>query len=834
MARPEVFHIKNLVCRYPGAQRDILKIDELIIPRGKLIFVLGSSGVGKSTLLETIGLMNKTAVEGEVNFFPSEDRNAAIDFRKSWATETQTIDSIRKKYLSFIFQQTNLMENFSAYENLCLSRMIKEEVSLSDSIDSSKPLLRELGLGEHVLDLDRMPNLLSGGQRQRLAFIRALNNSAELILCDEPTGNLDEHNASVVMSLLKSACSKGKTTIVVSHDIKLALAFADEIILVTKSEAGYGEILLENIFQRSRWEGKEESVKALHKRIKDSFVDDSFNANTTGIIENENLEKTLIHHKQLFIKKEFKAISGLKRFNLIILSVILLFTLLATGFSNGSLNYLETKMNDPFINLVELIVPTYYSYPDNKKKIHEIVSTLNQKEIKSKYFLESVSPFYISHFSISTGNSPESQYRNVEFRTMNVQNDIKFMKDFILSESNLIRGDASGYKDSMDFRLVVTEDFLKKLNYDISADYILFRYPYSVYDSLLNKSFTKYFTVPVGVMAVTKALPGKYGALMPDKLYFALANEETKSENKFSEISPYNNFRHLSFISYDTTVEFRKQISDYLNKELPPFSLMKEESYKFGSVPLDKYRINFDEPVNSSLGTFQYWEKLMKSDLFSDKKILNIVEINSNDFISYAYKQFEVQRMATYFLKLDYVKDFDNELKSISADYAYNDNENTEISTDISKIEEKESYLFLSTVSIISSSILLLFSVLSVSLFLGFLISNHLNKIKMNLGTFSAIGLSTQKIREIYFLIILRFISISLVVAFVTSFLLGTILNRLFISAFKSEDNMTYFSLIHPYTIIVAVIVLGAAILISQFTIKKSLSKTPGDLIYNR
>jgi cytochrome bd-type quinol oxidase subunit 2 len=104
----------------------------------------------------------------------------------------------------------------------------------------------------------------------------------------------------------------------------------------------------------------------------------------------------------------------------------------------------------------------------------------------------------------------------------------------------------------------------------------------------------------------------------------------------------------------------------------------------------------------------------------------------------------------------------------------------------------------------------------------------------MNLGTFSAIGLSTKKIREIYFLIILRFISISLVIAFSISFVLGTLLNQLFISAFKSEDNMTYFNLLHPYSIIVAIIVLGAAILISQFTIKKSLSKTPGDLIYNR
>lgn len=830
MSRPEIFHIKNLVCRYPGSSRDILKINELIIPRGKLIFVLGSSGVGKSTLLETLGLMNRTAVNGTVNFFPAGEPREQVDFMQIWEADSETIDSTRKKHLSFIFQQTNLMENFSAYENLCLSRMIKEEVTLEDSIASSKPLLRELGLGDHVIDLERMPNLLSGGQRQRLAFVRALNNNAELILCDEPTGNLDEHNAAVVMSLLKNACAKGKTTLVVSHDIKLALAFADEIILVTKSESGYGEILLEHVFERKQWNENPDATKKLHEQIKASFADDSFNSQPESSTPTAQSTEAKIKHRQLFVKKEFKAIAGRKKFNLGILSVILLFTLLAAGFSNGSLTYLESKMNDPFINLVELIVPTYYSNPDHAKKIVEILEEVNKKNIKTQFNVESVSPYYIDWFSAWAGKNSAFEYKTIQIRTINTTNDKRFVSEFILADNNLVRGDKAGYKDSLDFRLIVTEDFLKDINYDISADYIRFRYKYSYFDSLAGKAINRWFEFPIGILAVTKALPGKFKVLMPDRMYFGLFKEEKKG---FGELAPFGNRKFLSFISYDTSDATRKKIKSFISDNLPDGYLNYKAGFRFGSAPADRYQIDFNEPVDSMLGTYTFWDKMIKSPELPVEKMVQINDISNNDLIDYSTGSIEMSGLAAYFNKLDLVKEFDDTLKVIT-DYERFEDENSVISADISKIKEKQSYLFISTVSIISSTILLLFSVLSVSLFLGFLISNHLNKIKMNLGTFSAIGLSTLSIRQIYFVIIIRFISVALCIGFLGAFLLGWALNEILVSAFKSEQNMTYFNLLHPYSLIVAFIVLGSAILISQITIKKSLSKTPGDLIYNR
>lgn len=834
MATYEALHIQNLRCRYPGSDADVLRINELIISKGKLVFVLGSSGVGKSTFLETVGLMNQTATEGKVNLYPADSNSKPINLIDLWKAQPEKLDAVRKQHLSFIFQQTNLMENFTAYENLCLSKMIKEDVDLNAGIESSKPLLNKLGMGDSVMDVNRMPNLLSGGQRQRLAFIRALNNSAKLILCDEPTGNLDEHNASVVMSLLKDSCKEGKTTIVVSHDINLALNFADEIILVTKSVNGYGEVLLENIFSREAWEENPKVREDLRAKIKSSFVDDS-SSNSNSV---ETTTKPLhlnAEYKDLFLKKEFKAIVGLKKVNLLILSIILAFTYLATGFSNGSLDYLSLKMDDPFINLVELIVPRYYSGSDNQHKIHEIIDSVNSKENREKYFIEAISPYYIDYFAISRSSdiNKTDNYKLSEIRTVNATQDKQFIEDFVLAKGNLIKGNTKSFSDSMDFRVIVTADFLEKLEYEPDADYILFRYAVDIYDSLKAESRVRYFNVPIGIHSITKALPGKRGMLMPDKLYFGLFNQEKKID-KFSEIAPYYNRRDLSIVSYDTSSSARELIKKFIQNEFPENNLTVQSTDNFGHTKLDEYLIDFDQPVELDIGTEAFWQMMQDDPELSRIKLLRKVDIAGNDFVNYSFKKIEVQKMSTYFTKLDKVREFDTELRAISSEYKMRETEQTEISADISKIEEKESYLFISTVSVISSTILLIFSVLSISLFLAFLINNHLNKIKMNLGTFSAIGLSSKIIKQIYFKIILKFIITALSIALFAAIIIGALSNFILLKAFKSDLDMNYFKVFHPYTLLVTIIILLAALAISRYTINKSLSKTPGDLIYNR
>ena len=240
-----IFEIKNLNCAYAKDKPVVLKIDSLKIPRNKVVFLLGSSGCGKSTLLETLGLMNNTISEGsELIFYPSE--NKAIPLQELWEKrDHKTLADIRNEYFSFIFQSTNLMPNFSAYENIAITRMLQGD-SQSSSIQKAKDMLNRVNLGN--IPEEKKAHELSGGERQRVAFVRAIiPEHYSVLFGDEPTGNLDEINSRDLMKILKEHLT-GKTAFIVSHNVDLAIEFADIIIVLTKKEKQAGEIKTENYF----------------------------------------------------------------------------------------------------------------------------------------------------------------------------------------------------------------------------------------------------------------------------------------------------------------------------------------------------------------------------------------------------------------------------------------------------------------------------------------------------------------------------------------------------------------------------------------------------------
>ena len=250
-----LFHIKNLSCAY-GDKPPVLHIENMVIPSGKLIFVLGISGVGKSTFIETLGLMNRTIVsmpETEVLFYSEESK--PIELKDFWGKSNEEISAFRNQYLSFVFQDTNLMPNFTAGENMCISQLIRG-MTMADAKKIIVEVMAELNLSAELFD--RKITDLSGGQRQRLAFVRAITSDFRVLFGDEPTGNLDKDTAFRLMQMLKNNLHKhNRTGIIVSHDIDLALNFADEIILLTPSEEGtQGEALQKNILynKEGKWE----------------------------------------------------------------------------------------------------------------------------------------------------------------------------------------------------------------------------------------------------------------------------------------------------------------------------------------------------------------------------------------------------------------------------------------------------------------------------------------------------------------------------------------------------------------------------------------------------
>lgn len=256
-----VIEIRNSTFAYKdsetGKERKVLSIDELEIKAGEITFIVGVSGAGKSTLLETIGLMNDT--------FPTdmEDEKMSILFNVFDASlaKAEILDitnpniweqngrnrlireKIRKDNYSFIFQNTNLMPNFSALENVCITDMLNHH-SFEEAYLKALLIFKTLGLGD--LELDISPQNISGGQRQRVAFARALIPDYKVLFGDEPTGNLDRKTSYEVMNILydylkKTRNQQNDCCVIVSHDLELAKRYADRIIVITKVN-GKGEV----------------------------------------------------------------------------------------------------------------------------------------------------------------------------------------------------------------------------------------------------------------------------------------------------------------------------------------------------------------------------------------------------------------------------------------------------------------------------------------------------------------------------------------------------------------------------------------------------------------
>lgn len=241
-----IFEINNLECAYKKhgeKARAVLSVKELNIPSGKMIFIIGPSGIGKSTILETLGIMNNTLVVNPNSKFIYFQPNSAetYDIIEMWKrNKDKELSTFRRNNLSFIFQQTNLMRNFSAYQNVMITGMLQGQTDRESAI-RTKEIFSEIKMP--VFDMTRNSTKLSGGQQQKVAYARAILPSFNILFGDEPTGNLDFNNARLLISEMQKHIEKNKSTvIIVSHDLDVSVRFADIIIKIQALKDQQGEI----------------------------------------------------------------------------------------------------------------------------------------------------------------------------------------------------------------------------------------------------------------------------------------------------------------------------------------------------------------------------------------------------------------------------------------------------------------------------------------------------------------------------------------------------------------------------------------------------------------
>jgi putative ABC transport system ATP-binding protein len=209
-------HAKGLRKDHGSGEGLVRALDavDLEVSRGEVVAVMGPSGCGKSTLLHLIGGLDR----------PSAGELSVAGQRVDGLSE-RALAYFRRNEIGFVFQAFHLMDELTAQENVELPALLAG-YSPSEARARATALLEEVDLADRVRHL---PSMLSGGQRQRVAIARALVNEPEIVLADEPTGNLDSASAFQVLGLLESLRAKGLTLVIVTHDERIATT-ADRLI----------------------------------------------------------------------------------------------------------------------------------------------------------------------------------------------------------------------------------------------------------------------------------------------------------------------------------------------------------------------------------------------------------------------------------------------------------------------------------------------------------------------------------------------------------------------------------------------------------------------------
>ena len=221
--KSKVIQLKNIQKTFHTKNKEVNVLRNLNAEfyEGNLYAVMGHSGNGKSTLIHILGLIDECD-EGEYQIYGKNVKNL----------KDRDASYMRLKNIGFVFQEFNLVPTLKAYENVMVPMLINKEIQPKERKARAIELLESVGLKERI---NHFPKELSGGEQQRVAIARSLANNPNIILADEPTGNLDEKSEREIFTLLKKLAEEGKCVIVVSHSSEIK-NYADKVYILDKGK----------------------------------------------------------------------------------------------------------------------------------------------------------------------------------------------------------------------------------------------------------------------------------------------------------------------------------------------------------------------------------------------------------------------------------------------------------------------------------------------------------------------------------------------------------------------------------------------------------------------
>ena len=512
---------------------------------------------------------------------------------------------------------------------------------------------------------------------------------------------------------------------------------------------------------------------------------------------------------RLFVKRESKVVLGRKFSTLWLLTAVLTVTFLAIAFSNASLNYLSYKMDDPFINWVDI----KNSYKKDQD-VEGLLYALNEDSNKETYhFYNFQADHYIARMFYTASGDDCSFAKMRFFESMNTP-----LVDAILRDENVVNDWSIGGSASIDSKsigVIITQEFMSKLGYEDAPSYIYFQaggcqgadeYGFDVD----NYGFAK---MPLPVLAVVNRLPGSVDIIASTYLYEQTETDE-KPFNLCQEIYAEDlNYFVPASISFD---EFRKSVRDIAKQYKGAKLYIDDLFYLPEIIPFKAgnfVRIISDDAVLD----YDTWRSI-NSEILNTYKAKDVHRVYKYTFGD--AKLPTASYISVHFRDLDMLTEFE---QYVSSEF--------KVDIEMSQVNAKQNFNVVSAMGNILSWAIIVFAIIAIILFVVNLLQSYFQKVKRNLGTFKAFGISNSDLISVYVLIMAVIIMTAVVFSVsITWFIQG----GLHICGILKDGMFDYLSLWSVKTVFSIIVIVVVSIYTVGAVMHKLLKATPGDLIYDR
>lgn len=507
---------------------------------------------------------------------------------------------------------------------------------------------------------------------------------------------------------------------------------------------------------------------------------------------------------RLFVKREGKVVLGKNYSNLWLLVSVLTLTFLAVSFSNASLSYLSFKMNDPFINWVD--IKNDYGEGD----ISGLMRGLADSTAIEEYHFVDYQMDYSTNQNFFGKSEDMVQYLSLRFFQSFNGNPLL---ESILDDDNVVNGASVNFSDIRDdmVGVIITQDAVNRLGYDDAPAFIDMCANSAGADTLGFSLFQNRFArFPIPVLAVVKRLPGNMDIISTKFFYSQRENDNTYPFN-------LNNREYAVSAHYFVPENVDEEsFSMYLREiyggecDVMPSFIPAITTFAKGEIIGLKGKYNAD---------IDPWEVKKVDDSVKEKfGDLGVRRVFDCDYSDYALPQGSY--ISVRFKDLNRIRDFESYVK-----------DNFKVKIEMSQINAKENFNAVTVMANILSWAIVVFSIICIMLFIVNLFQSYFQKVKRNLGTFKAFGISNKQLISVYLLIMLVTIVISVLSSLAISYIVESLLP---LFGVLKDGAFSYLMLANTKTWWSILIILVSSMVTVYIVMKKLLSATPGNLIYDR